>query len=117
MKKAHIYAYPNIWPETSCISVIEAMSAHCEVVCSNFYALPETCAGFATMYGFNEDLNTHANIFANILDKTILSYWNENNQEKLDIQKVVFDNYYNWDFRGAQWNAMLRAMAMHHGKI
>ena len=111
LKKAHIYAYPNIWPETSCISVLEAMSAGCNVVCPNFAALPETCANFATMYGFDEDYNQHANLFASVLLMTIREYWNENNQNKLKFQKMYFDNFYNWNLRGLQWNAFLNSIA------
>lgn len=110
LKKAHIYAYPNIWPETSCISVIEAMSAGCNVVCPNFGALFETCANFATMYGFNENNNIHANQFINILSMSIRDYWTENNQNKLKFQKIYFDNYYNWELRGAQWNGLLSSL-------
>lgn len=110
LQQAHIFAYPNIWPETSCISVIEAMSAGCNVICPNFSALPETCANFATMYPFHEDYNRHANLFANILALAITDYWNENNQNKLKFQKIYFDNYYNWNLRGAQWNAFLKSL-------
>jgi len=111
LKKAHVYAYPNIWPETSCISVIEAMSAGCNVICPNFAALPETCANFATMYGFNEDYNAHANMFAAIAHMMIREYWQENNQNKLKFQKMYFDNFYNWNIRAQQWNALLSSMA------
>lgn len=110
LKKAHIYAYPNIWPETSCISVIEAMSAKCHVVCSNYAALPETCANFATMYGFDEDYNKHANVFANVLNSVIRDYRSEHNQSKLNFQKIYFDNFYNWDYRAAQWEGLLRSI-------
>jgi len=110
LKKAHIYAYPNVWPETSCISVIEAMSAKCHVVCSNYAALPETCANFATMYGFDEDHNKHANVFANVLNSVIRDYRSEHNQSKLNFQKIYFDNFYNWDYRAAQWEGLLRSI-------
>lgn len=110
LRKAHIYAYPNIWPETSCISVIEAMSAGCNVVCPNFSALPETCANFGIMYPFHENNNKHANMFASVLLMAIQDYWNEGNQNKLKFQKMYFDNFYNWDLRGAQWNAFLKSL-------
>ena len=35
LKKMHIYSFPSIWPETSCISAIEAMAAGCEIVTTN----------------------------------------------------------------------------------
>jgi len=111
LQKAHIYAYPNIWPETSGISVIEAMSAGCNIVTSNLSALPETCAGFASMYGFHENPNAHANIFANMLAGCITSFWSENNQNKLRFQKMYTDNYYNWDNRAAQWTQLLTALS------
>lgn len=111
LQEAHIYAYPNIWPETSCISVIEAMSAGCSVVCPNFGALPETCANFATMYPFIEDHNMHANMFARVLHMAITNHWDELNQRKLEFQKIYFDNFYNWDLRAAQWKSLLEGLS------
>jgi len=110
LKKAHIYAYPSIWPETSCISVIEAMSAKCHVVCPNLAALPETCANFAFMYGFEEDYNKHAGTFANVLNIVIHEAKTEAMKNKLEFQKAYFDNYYNWDLRTAQWNHFLASL-------
>jgi len=111
LKKAHIYAYPNIWPETSAISVIEAMSAGCTVICPNFAALPETCANFAVMYGWNENANAHANQFAGILKMVIDGFWDDYNQDRLKLQKVYFDSFYNWDLRGSQWRDFLTSIS------
>jgi len=107
LKKAHIFAYPNIWPETSCISAIEAMSAGCEIVCPNFAALPETTGNFARMYQYNEDIQTHANVFVNQLYAAIQEHRHENMQRKLAFQKNWVDNFYNWDLRAAEWTIML----------
>ena len=107
LKKAHIYAYPSIWPETSGISVIEAMSAGCEIVCPNLAALPETTANFATMYGWTEDNNAHANRFAGILMMAIKNHRDPNNQNKMNFQKMYANNFYNWDYRIQQWVGFL----------
>lgn len=109
LTKAHIFAYPCIWPETSGISVIEAMSAGVQVVCPNFGALPETTAGFATMYGFDEDINRHANIFANVLNMAINAQWDDSMQHKLRFQKLYADQFYNWNQRIQQWDSLLRS--------
>jgi glycosyltransferase involved in cell wall biosynthesis len=110
LTKAHIFAYPNIWPETSCIAAIEAMSAGCQIVAPNFHALPETCANFAAMYPFQENVNSHANLFANVLANAIQNYWNESTQNKLKFQKIYTDNFYSWDLRAAQWNGFLESL-------
>ena len=108
LQEAHIFAYPSVWPETSCISAIEAMSAGCEVVCPNFAALPETTGNFARMYQFNEDMNEHANVFANQLYQAVVDSSNPNIQKKIMFQKNWTDNFFNWDLRAAEWTDMLQ---------
>ena len=110
LKKAHIYAYPSIWPETSGISVIEAMSAGCNIICPNLAALPETCANFAVMYNWTEDNNHHANMFAGILNMVIDQYWADFNQSRLQYQKMYTDTFYNWDMRAKQWIDFLESL-------
>jgi glycosyltransferase involved in cell wall biosynthesis len=110
LKKAHVYTYPSIWPETSGISVIEAMSAGCHVVCPNLAALPETCANFAVMYPWTEDHSKHANRFAGLLAMIINEYREPNNLARLEFQKAYFNNFYNWDLRVAQWVDLLESL-------
>jgi len=112
LKSSHIFAYPSIWPETSCISAIEAMSAGCEIVCPNYAALPETTGNFATMYQWNEDSQQHANVFVNQLYSSIQRILDKdaNLNKKLVYQKNWVDNFYNWDLRAAEWENMLRQL-------
>ena len=110
LQDAHIFTYPSVWPETSCIAAIEAMSAECEVVCPNFAALPETTANFAAMYQYSEDITHHANVFANVLNSTIKNRFSDNTLRKLKFQKTYIDNFYNWDLRAAQWTGLLQGM-------
>jgi UDP-glucose:(glucosyl)LPS alpha-1,2-glucosyltransferase len=110
LQDAHVFTYPSVWPETSCIAAIEAMSAECEVVCPNFAALPETTANFAAMYQYSEDITHHANVFANVLNNTIKNRFSDNTLRKLKFQKTYIDNFYNWDLRAAQWTGLLQGM-------
>ena len=110
LKEAHIFAYPNIWPETSCISAIEAMSAGCLVVHPNFAALPETTANFGVQYQWHEDINVHANVFVNQLYQAIQDIHSENMNRRLIFGKNWVDNFYNWDLRAAEWTQMLQSL-------
>ena len=70
-KKAHIFAYPSIWPETSCRCLIESMMAGCLCVHPNFAALPETSGGLTDMYDGTADLQAHAQQFATHMAQVI----------------------------------------------
>lgn len=112
--KSHIFAYPSIWPETSCLAVIEAMSAKNIVVCPNFAALPETCANFAMMYPFNENKNAHAVQFAHTLNNAIESVKNTKKgiTPYLDFQKQFFDYFYSWNKRKMEWENLLNSLLL-----
>jgi UDP-glucose:(glucosyl)LPS alpha-1,2-glucosyltransferase len=112
LEKAHIFAYPSMWQETSCIAAIEAMSAGCAVVCPNYAALPETTSNFAFEYQYHENINEHANIFANALAYVIDTV--EKNEKDLQtrfaVQKNYIDTFYNWDKRVREWEVLIRAI-------
>ena len=75
LTRAHVFAYPSTWMETSCIAAIEALSAGVHVVSSNLGALPETLRGFGTTYPYDHDKGMHADTFERALVGAIDSYW------------------------------------------
>lgn len=110
--RSHIFAYPSIWPETSCLAAIEALSAKNIVVCPNFAALPETCAGFAMMYPYNENKNHHALQFAHTLSNAIVNVQKNDGSldPYLDFQKQYFDYFYGWNKRKQEWENLLSSI-------
>ena len=85
LKQAHMFPFPSIWPETSCIAAIEAMSAGCLVISSDLAALPETVADFGVMYRYDENIGEHANKFYNIMRQTIKKFRNKDFNKHLNL--------------------------------
>ena len=85
LTRAHVFAYPSTWMETSCIAAIEALSAGVHVVSSNLGALPETLRGFGTTYPYEHDKEMHADTFERALVGAIDSYWQP---EKIRLRRI-----------------------------
>tara|TARA_Y100000782_G_scaffold104165_1_gene122956 strand:+ start:129 stop:1112 length:984 start_codon:yes stop_codon:yes gene_type:complete len=103
LKNMHIFSHPSIWPETSCISAIEAMASGCEVVTTNLGALYETCSPFATFVGFDRNFDNLEKRYSKALLKSIKNYWSNENQNKLRLQSEVINATYSWDVRSVEW--------------
>jgi glycosyltransferase involved in cell wall biosynthesis len=110
LKKSHILAYPSIWPETSCIQLIEAMCAGLLCVHPNFAALPDTAGGMTAMYDFNQDPNIHANRFRNVLHDVITNFNAAPLQDMIKFGTTYANVRYNWNRRALEWKALLKTM-------
>jgi|TARA_B110001450_G_C17599406_1_gene472302 UDP-glucose:(glucosyl)LPS alpha-1,2-glucosyltransferase len=103
LKKMHIYSFPSIWPETSCISAIEAMAAGCQIVSTSMGALFETCSPFASFVTFDRDFNNLDKKFQTKLTQSIDNYWSIENQELLKLQQDTINKTYSWEVRAKEW--------------
>ena len=102
-----ILAYPNTFEETSCIAVIEALSAGLRVVTSALGALPETTEGWARMYSYLPNPELHAETFAKILGEEIELIRENKLQEHLTDQINIYNKRWNWDYRITEWTKYL----------
>ena len=109
---ADIFAYPNIWKETSCLCLIEAMSAGLLCIHPNLAALPETAMGLTWMYQWNEDAQAHANVFYQVLGQAIGIMRNrrEELEPDLQLQKIQVDRAHNWKNKAIEWTALLESI-------
>jgi glycosyltransferase involved in cell wall biosynthesis len=105
LSEMHILAYPSTFEETSCISLLEALSAQLSVVCPRYGALEETASGFANMYDYIHNKIDHANAFVKHLQREINRYDQDNHSE----QKKVIDRRHDWRSTiKAKWETLLR---------
>lgn len=102
-----ILAYPNTFEETSCISVIEALSAGLRVVTSNLGALPETTEGWAKVYPYLMDKHTHSFHFSKILKAEIEAIKSGKHDKALQQQSRFYGNKWSWETRINEWNDFL----------
>ena len=103
LKKMHIFAYPSIWHETSCIAAIESMAAGCEVVSTNLGAMFETCSPFGKLISFDRNFDKMESIFKNVLLSSINNFWSNENQTKLELQRETINLLYSWETRSNEW--------------
>ena len=117
LKAASLLAYPNIFAETSCISVMEAMAAGCSVVTSEYGALPETAEGFARLIPVSnseplslvlegEEKQNYGDQFV----ESVITYLEEDpkaREERLGRQVEHFNSQCTWTVRADQWSRWL----------
>lgn len=98
-----ILAYPNTFEETSCIAVLEALSAGLRVITSALGALPETTEGWARIYSYLPNPDLHAKTFARILSEEIQLVRENKLQEHLTDQINIYNKRWSWDYRITEW--------------
>jgi UDP-glucose:(glucosyl)LPS alpha-1,2-glucosyltransferase len=113
LQTSHIFAYPCVWPETSCISAIEAMSAGNLVVAPNYGGLIDTCNRWAFDYQWAENENDHLTNFTAALTEAIIACRSQKARiaEHIAAQKAFTDRFYNWSLLAPKWDRLLRRLA------
>lgn len=110
LERAHIFSYPNNWEETSCIAAIEALTAGCYGVVTNFGALVETCTDFVTYVDYEPNVELLAQRYAIVLSKVIDKYKNNEYDNLLKQQVNYYNSFYSWDYRMLQWRDFFKSI-------
>ena len=114
LSTAHIFAYPNIYEETFCLSLLEAMSAGCLCVHPNYGCLYETASRWTTMYDYHEDEYEHQQIFYKHLKNVIDNVNTQEVQKHLEMQSEYVAYFHNWDRITKQWINLLESIEKEH---
>jgi UDP-glucose:(glucosyl)LPS alpha-1,2-glucosyltransferase len=101
VESSHIHAYPSVFPETFCLSQVEAMSAGLLCVTSDLGALSEVSNNLTLMYPYEKNDIKHSDIFAEHLTKAIQNIKNNNWNPEKQIQYV--NSEYSWDRHKEHW--------------
>lgn len=102
VQDAHILAYPSVFEETSCLAAMEALSAGCKVVTTNYGALYETCGTWADYVPLCNNL---VDRYSKALNNAIDNYWRD-----YDIRKQQFEyykNHWSWNARIGEWKQLI----------
>lgn len=113
LARADILAYPNTFPETACIGVMEAMAAGCLILTSKLAALPETTAGFGFLLPTHARPAVHASDFARMVgDVCRNALENPGNFDRLiEAQSHYARTEYSWAARAKEWERVLSALS------
>lgn len=111
-QRAHVFAFPSIWEETSCRCLIEAMSAGCVCVHPNLGALPDTSGGMTAMYdGELTDHNLHAQVFMGVLGDVVKQISRDGvNERSTKFVKAYADSRFSWDNVVPKWRGLLDSL-------
>lgn len=107
---AHVFVYPSIYAETSCMAIQEAMMAGCLAITSNFGALIETCGEWAWMMQYTEDPNLMVSQTLHAMNRACDIYSDKGMQDILRVQSQYYQQYYSFEARLPAWKGLLEAV-------
>lgn len=109
LQEAHIFAYPSIFEETSCLSLIEAAAAGCRIVSHGIGAIPETSSAFAMLAPLKTSRAALVSQFCDYLNEAVNDYAAQ--QDMLKIQSKYFNDFYSWDERIKEWDNLVNLLS------
>jgi len=110
LKNYHMFVYPNIWEETSCIALIESMAAGLYCITTDYGALFETGSEFVTYLPFEKNYIKLAHTFASVIDAAANMLGEQATKNHLKMQIEFTNRFYSWELRKILWNKFLQGV-------
>tara|TARA_A100000171_G_C2110380_1_gene134696 strand:+ start:196 stop:1140 length:945 start_codon:yes stop_codon:yes gene_type:complete len=108
VKNYNMYVYPSIFEETSCISLLESMSAGLYCIITNYGALFETGAEFPMYIPYDSDYKRLAEKFAYGIEAAVETLHEPTIQNHLKTQSTYTQLYYSWNKQASAWSRFLQ---------
>jgi glycosyltransferase involved in cell wall biosynthesis len=103
----HLYVYPSIWEETSCISLLESMAAGLYCVVTNYGALYETGSEFPIYINYETNFNNLAFQFAEAIKVARDTLHEPMIKKHLALQQDFVKRFYCWEKKAFEWTNFL----------
>lgn len=110
LHKYDIFAYPSIWEETFCISLLECMRAGLYCITTNYGALFETGSEYPAYIPYRKNYESLIQVFAKSIEQCANNLYSEGTIAHLKQQVNYVHLNYNWNKIGGQWNRFLEAI-------
>ena len=104
------FIYPNIWEETFCISILEALACGLYVATTDNGALYETCTEFPVYVPMSTDFKDLAQQFASVIDGMPDQLNDQGCQSHLKFQQNFFNHFYNWKTISGHWTSFFKGI-------
>lgn len=104
---AHVFVYPSIYQETSCLAIQEAMMAGCLAITTAYGALIETCGEWAWMMPYTENPEHLSYLTLAHMRRALDHYDDSFVPDILAAQSQYFQNFWSFESRVPSWKALL----------
>ena len=103
----HLYVYPSIWEETSCISLLESMAAGLYCVVTNYGAIYETGSEFPIYINYETNNHNLAFQFAEAIKIARNTLHEPIIRKHLSLQQTFVKRFYSWEKKAHEWTNFL----------
>lgn len=105
---SHVFVYPSIYQESSCMAIQEAMMAGCLTITTSLGALIETCGSWAWMMPYLESPELLASYTYEYMKLALDRYDHSYTQSLLIGQAQYFQAFYSFESRVDAWATLLQ---------